>query len=80
MNANNLGSGRITTVRIVPLPKPASGFVAQDDGTIGMAVNAPEAREVAALLLRIAGKLDGQPERPDDLGAVLAQLPTQGSA
>ncbi len=63
--------------------------MAQEDGTIGMAVNgtavvmtvnAAEAREIAALLLRIAGKLDAQPERPDDLGAALAQLPTQGSA
>jgi hypothetical protein len=84
-----VSADRITAIRIVPLPRPASGFVAQDDGTVGMAVNgtavvmtvnSAEAREIAALLLRIAGKLDGQPERSDDLGAILAQVGTAGSA
>jgi len=54
--------------------------VAVNVTAVVMTVTATELRDMAALLLRIGGKLDAQPERPDDLGAVLAQLPPQGSA
>jgi hypothetical protein len=80
---------RITAIRVVPLPRPASGFVAQDDGTVGMAVNgtavvmtinSAELRQMADLLNSIAAKLDLRSERPDDLAMVLAQVGTAGSA